>query len=174
MNKQEAKKELEKLKLEQERINANIDKRKARVFDIIEQKKELQAIIDKPEGRWKPKRMERYYLVQSDGNICGSMWYDDSEVDLWRYNQNNCFKTKKEAEQHKKKLEILAKYRENSRPFKKEKDNYYSFYDTIKEKMSFNFDFTSKKIETAYFETKEDCKKAVEDSGIIELYIGVE
>lgn len=57
-------------------------------------------IVKKP---WKPEDGERYWYVRFDGNnnsIIDSSCWDQHSFDFTKYIIGNCFKTKKEAEEH--------------------------------------------------------------------------
>lgn len=69
-------------------------------FDILDILfSDRMKIIKKP---WKPSKYERYWYVTGaiDWNINQEPWVGN-EADLSRYLIGNCFKTAKEAEQHK-------------------------------------------------------------------------
>lgn len=61
--------------------------------------------------RWKPKMNEKYWYVTDAGIIDWAYWYDDDEIDNWRWLNGNVFKNEEEAEEHNKKLEIQAQFR---------------------------------------------------------------
>lgn len=70
----------------------------------------LKQVNIKKSNKWKPEIDEIYCYVNSNGNIDWAYWYND-EVDNWRYLTNNVFKTEKEAEEYRKKIEIQTQFR---------------------------------------------------------------
>lgn len=58
--------------------------------------------------RYIPKQGERYYYVDDKGNILNTCW-SNHNIDIYRYNFNNCFKT---ANEIKFKLEQIKVYNE--------------------------------------------------------------
>lgn len=51
---------------------------------------------------------ERYYFIYHDGDVYSTTWIN-SEMDNGAYNQNNVFKTRKEAELESKRRALVAK-----------------------------------------------------------------
>lgn len=75
----------------------------------------------KSNERWKPKIGEDYFILNRDGEI--NKWrYISHSSDDYAYQTGNCFKTQKEAELHKLRLESMAN---RWRPEKGEKFYYY-------------------------------------------------
>ena len=109
--------------------------------------KELQEKLAEAEKikvdnkRWKPKDGEEYWKVYSDGTVLTRSQRNDA-YDKWAYLTDNCFKTKKEAEEHKKQIEYTARYKnyieEHSEPLDwKDEDQrkYYPGVETIDNKI---------------------------------------
>ena len=61
--------------------------------------------------RWKPEYGEMYRYVSRKGSIYPCCWEND-EIDIFCYNQRNCFKTEKEAQDHLDKLNTIAQIRD--------------------------------------------------------------
>lgn len=59
---------------------------------------------------WRPKDVEQFWLVKSDGNVCSNHFYKDDANDLALLNMGNCFPTKEAAEAAVP--EMLAKFEE--------------------------------------------------------------
>ena len=81
-NKEQATKELEKLRKE-------FDERTKKLEEIINQA-EKESII------YKPGICELYYFVDCDGVILRDNWFD-YDTDNEKYNMGNCYKTEQEA-----------------------------------------------------------------------------
>lgn len=116
------------------------------INELQEKLAEAEKIeVDKPKQpkqpeRWKPKKYELYWLV-SEGNICQSVWYSDSD-DKWRYLTGNCFKTEEETEEYKNQIEYTARYKNYI-----EKYNYpINWSDNNQEKWYAYFGFYSNEI----------------------------
>ena len=56
---------------------------------------------------WKPSEDEKYWCVNSRGNVHNSYWLNDP-IDQGRYELGNCFKVEKAADMHKLRLKSLA------------------------------------------------------------------
>lgn len=56
--------------------------------------------------RWKPKRGEWYWYVESDIKPCEDSW-GDFDLDVLRYEAGNCFRTEEEAEATAEKVKAL-------------------------------------------------------------------
>lgn len=107
------------------------------------EKLEMAKVEDPQSKRWKPGKNMKYWHVNNKG-FCSYMYYiNDSYYDNWNYLTGNCFKTKKEAEYYKKKIEYTARYKnyieQHSEPidWNGYNDKYYA---------AFNFDEAYKTI----------------------------
>jgi|GEM_PF-6787589 len=83
-----------------EQIEQSMDKNRQ---DLEEVKAELQ----KPKKRWMPESGETYWFIDTCSHIRWGIWEND-KTDLYRFRMRNCFKTKKKAEEVRKKAEVLA------------------------------------------------------------------
>ena len=118
-------------------------------IQIIEKHKsrldELKEEIDKMEKEEKNsntfKLGDGYYYISNSGDIIHDVW-DNDEVDFWRFNQANIFRTEEDAEDKLFQLKIEAKAREFIRDnncavteeeFERDADNEYCIYYDIKE-----------------------------------------
>lgn len=60
--------------------------------------------------RWKPKKEEKYYVVNlGHENSIGSYYWDNDSTDRTYYNAYNCFPTKEQAEKAAEKVKELFK-----------------------------------------------------------------
>lgn len=60
--------------------------------------------------RWKPKKEEKYYVVDlGHENSIGSYYWDNDSTDRTYYNAYNCFQTKEQAEKAAEKVKELLK-----------------------------------------------------------------
>lgn len=118
-------------------------------IQIIEKHKskldELKEEIDKMEKEEKNsntfKLGDEYYCISNFGEIIHDEW-SNGEVDFWRFNQANIFKTKEDAKDKLFQLKVEAKAREFIRDnncavteeeFERDEDNEYGIYYDIKE-----------------------------------------
>ena len=108
---------------------------------------ELKEEIDKAEQEENSSNKmpfeigEDYYYISTAGEIDFDEWRND-EVDFWRFNQGNAFKTRQEAEDKLFQLKLEAKAKEFIRAnncavteeeFERDEDNEYGIYYDIKE-----------------------------------------
>ena len=80
------------------------------IKELQEKLAEAEKIKVNELKRWKPKYDETYWLVDYNGNICNATWYGEPD-DEWAYLIGNCFETKEEAEEYKKQIEYIARYK---------------------------------------------------------------
>ena len=108
---------------------------------------ELKEEIDKVEQEENSsngipfKLGDEYYCISNFGEIIHDEW-SNGEVDFWRFNQANIFKTKEDAKDKLFQLKVEAKAREFIRDnncavteeeFERDEDNEYGIYYDIKE-----------------------------------------
>lgn len=79
--------------------------------DTVVTPEEYWKSKEKKKGRWKPEKGEKYYSILATGMRWCYIWMNEKE-DNHRYSTGNCFKTEKEAEEHKKKLIYQQQYRD--------------------------------------------------------------
>ena len=91
--------------MKKEKIIEQIDELKQKI-------EELENEVNSPEFegvkkgiRQMPEYEEKYFFVDSCGNIDYKFW-EETETDLFRFNTGNCFKTEQEAEEYKENLLI--------------------------------------------------------------------
>ena len=114
---------------------------------IKEIQNELELLVAKTEQpkRWKPKCGETYSYITYEGRIWGTHWTNETG-DNWGYLIGNCFKTKEEAEEHKKQIEYTARYKnyieEHSEPI--------DWSNSDQCKYSPTFSFRNKEIKIGY------------------------
>lgn len=65
---------------------------------------------EKPVEREWPQEGDSYYCLTSDDYIVKERWYGD-EVDCFRYDIGNCFRTEEEAEWYREHLKVCAELR---------------------------------------------------------------
>lgn len=116
--------------------------------------------------RWKPEMSQTYYYVRGDGSVYDDTWVNDSAVDNGRFEIDNCFQTKEEAERVVEYLKALAVVRGDAiSKFTKDRNNWYVYYDT-------NFNSLRSSISCTmldngifglpYFATREDAQRSIE------------
>ena len=77
---------------------------------IAELQAQVDAMPDEPSGDWKPETGEEYWYVDIDGDAMSDYWKGRFS-DLFLLSQGNVFRTKEEAQHHRKKLDVLGKMR---------------------------------------------------------------
>lgn len=116
---------------------------------------------------------EDYYYISTAGEIAFDEW-DNDEIDMWRFNQGNAFKTGQEAEDKLFQLKVEAKAREFIRAsnctvteeeFERDEDNEYGIYYDIKENCIDYY--IASKVEVnklGYFNSEEMITKFMEEN----------
>ncbi|MBO7714599.1 MAG: hypothetical protein J6S85_13570 [Methanobrevibacter sp.] len=80
------------------------------IKELQEKLAEAEKIkVDEPK-RWKPNKYKTYWLVDNCGGV-GEVTWQNGDYDKWHYVTGNCFKTKEEAEEHRKQIEYTARYK---------------------------------------------------------------
>lgn len=145
---------------------AEYEKKKAELEKQLEEL-EKEEIID---IRWKPNINKRYYYV-SDFGVVHSVWFNDDKYDEWLYITGNCFKTKEEAEEYRKKLETYYKFKnyieERNEPIDWEngdQEKWYIYVDFCKN-INIEFDPFLKQQGTIYATSEQLIKDAIEYVG---------
>lgn len=128
--------------------------------DLDELKRELKKFII---HKLKPKRGDRYYYVNSFGNVYGDEW-NDSVADIDRLGIGNVFETRKEAKFEVERLKILAIMKKYSRPFIQGERNYYIEFDYNRDSIVINL-FRYCNIGIYYFESEEIAQKVIDEIG---------
>ena len=81
--------------------------------DEIEALKKVE--IEEDSGRWKPTSGDKYYIINSKGQVLDDFWADWGK-DNACYSIGNCFKTYEEADFAVQKLKVLAELKEFAEP----------------------------------------------------------
>ena len=123
--------------------------------ELIEEEKEKTVFSDG----------EKYYWIDSDGNVYPSFWENDS-VDEGRLLIGNIFKTEEEATFELERLKVLHELQELGRPFKPGVMNFYFTIDEPNDGMVFLWVNSSRCLHfNCYFDSEEEAKKAIEKIG---------
>ena len=128
---------------------------------------------------------ERYYFIYSDGDVLSAIWHN-TNMDNGMYNQNNVFKTRREAWKESKRRALVTKIQR----FRDEcnKGKQFNWEDMSQEKYFICYDswtddlFVSKSnvinnlVVFGYFLDEDDAENAAEmfDKQIRKLFIEVE
>lgn len=154
-----------------------------KIKDLEKQIEELKmAKIEEPQSkRWKPEYDDDYWYVDSFGIVKDTSRNTDS-FDNWTMLTGNCFKTKEEAEEHKKQIEYTARYKnyieEHSEPLDWENDNqrkYFACYNFYKEEIScdYCYEFLSFDIYASSVEIILDAIKEIGEDNFKKYVLGV-
>lgn len=111
------------------------------IAELQEKLAEAEKIeVDEPK-RWAPDFGDDYFALYGTGFVDTSKWEND-KCDRWRYLTGNCFKTQEEAEEYKKKIEYIARYKnyieEHSEPIdwkNRNQQKYIAIYSTYDEEI---------------------------------------
>ena len=130
-----------------------------------------QVKIEEPKKRWKPELNYVYYSIGSGGDIYRSYWEND-EVDKWRYLTSNVFKTKEEAEEHKKKIEIQSKFKNFVKERTEELDwgndnqeKWFMYYSYLFENIDFDTHYITKYQGVIYASSRKILEDAIAEIG---------
>lgn len=133
-----------------------IDKNPNILTDWFEEIKESTRLM--------PDEDQKYYLLDSNGLVHGSIWADDS-VDRIRFEIGNCFQTEEEAEQVIEYLKALAVVRgDATSKFVKGKGNWYVYYEADNNRLIVNslyYQNNNGIFGLPYFATKEDAQRSI-------------
>lgn len=125
------------------------------------------------EGRWKPKKNEKFWIVNESGQVDWFLWSGDSSDD-YAYKTNNCFKTEKEAKQHLNNIETeielrqLAEELNDDEKIDWENENqskYYLTYDYLENTIYQQWEDTNKTAKNIYCLDEKFKDKAIEEIG---------
>lgn len=124
--------------------------------EIKELKERLERLetekIEEPlSKRWKPEYNETYYVVVSQEDITDYIW-DGGYFDKWSYLTGNCFKTKEEAEEHKKQIEYTARYKN----YIEEHNEPIDWNNQLQNKFAVYYDCSDKIIDVEQVKTYKD------------------
>lgn len=97
------------------------------ILKEIEKTKEHLANMEKmlkdcKYERWKPKKSEAYFYIDSDGTIEQDWMTEEFSIDETRYNFYNCFRTVKEAQQEVEKTLVRRQLEDIARRLNKEQE----------------------------------------------------
>ena len=114
--------------------------------------------------RWKPDESQKYYFLDGGGFVYDNRWDDDS-VDHGRFEIDNCFQTKEEAERAVEYLKALAVVRgDATSKFTRNRDNFYVYYDVISNHLAVGvsfYDIGNGIFGLPYFATTDDAKRSI-------------
>lgn len=71
---------------------------------------EAKEAQDKHDINWKPEEYYYYYYISDDGKISSEQYTKDI-MDLWRFNNQNMFKTESQCNKGKQAVELIAEIR---------------------------------------------------------------
>lgn len=158
MTKTELKKQIKELKEKQAELQKQIDELK-------------QVKVEEQKERWKPDLGEKYYFVNSYGNIDYALW-NNNNFDNWRYLTGNIFKTEAETEEYRKKIEIQSQFKNFVEERSEELDwknpkqlKYFLYYDYITYELGCDYNNSHKHQGTIYASSEQILKDAVEKIG---------
>lgn len=124
-----------------------------------------------------PRLGERYWFVDSVGNVFGDCWYD-SMADNYRKDFLRIFKTKEECFRY---LEIQVAFKDESKKFEPNwqdctQDKYYLYYDYDRDNIEIILAW-SNRVATLHFESREALEELISRFGeedVKKYYFGIE
>lgn len=130
-------------------------------YEVDEEKLKEFLIPPKPNLKYG----DRYWFIDSYGNVCTGIWKND-KVDNGRRTIGNCFLTKEEAEfevERRKVEAILLKY--GSRDFEYSENNNYMYYEHGESSIEIGHYRSCQDQGGIYFDTEELCQQAIDEAG---------
>lgn len=149
MNKEEMKKEIEKL----EKI----------IEDASNKINEISNKLDGKEVRFKPKMCQRYYYIDTDGDIVADICDDDENNDCleyldtiheYRYFTRNVFESEEKAEQRRELIELYNSLKDFAEDISEDPINWN---DTTTKKHFIKYDYTTGRLK----QFGENCDKQI-------------
>lgn len=145
---------------------------KDKIIKELQEKLAEAKKIKVEDGRWKPDENMKYWHVNNKGFCTYGYYINDSYYSNWNYLTDNCFKTKKEAEEYKKQIEYTARYKnyieEHSDPLDWKDINqpkHYSFLDTYYNQICINYVCIRKTQGTIYASNEQIISDAINEIG---------
>lgn len=148
-------------------VEETLNNLKAKVEEL---KKSKNGFEPTPKD-WEPKLGEKYYFVNIGLKSCETT-FDDMSVDDVIIKYNRIFKTKEECQLY---CDIKRAFREASREFKYNSNNYYIWYDYLNKNMKYGCLFSNQH-KDIYFDSKETVQNLINKFGeenIKRYYLGV-
>jgi len=160
-------KTVEELEKEINNVEETLNNLKTKVEEL---KKSKNGFGPTPKD-WKPKRGEKYWTAYYNLNptffIC-----DEREISKNIIKYNRIFKTKEECQLY---CDIQRAFRDASREFKYNSNNYYIWYDHVNKKIKHDCLF-SVQHKDIYFDSEEAVQNLIDkfgDENIKRYYLGV-
>lgn len=160
-------KTVEELEKEINNVEETLNNLKTKVEEL---KKSKNGFGPTPKD-WKPKRGEKYWTAYYNLNptffIC-----DEREISKNIIKYNRIFKTKEECQLY---CDIQRAFRDTSREFKYNSNNYYIWYDHVNKKIKHDCLF-SVQHKDIYFDSEETVQNLIDKFGeenIKRYYLGV-
>lgn len=160
-------KTVEELEKEINNVEETLNNLKTKVEEL---KKSKNGFGPTPKD-WKPKRGEKYWTAYYNLNptffIC-----DEREISKNIIKYNRIFKTKEECQLY---CDIQRAFRDSSREFKYNSNNYYIWYDHVNKKIKHDCLF-SVQHKDIYFDSEEAVQNLIDKFGeenIKRYYLGV-
>ena len=137
-----------------------------------EQEKEIKKFLNiKDSKKWKPKKNEEYWYVDSFGDTAVEISAEDSE-DEYKIFTNNCFETEKEANFRLEQINVYNKLKN----FADENNDEIDWNDLKQKKWHLNLIYPDMKLDlsycslidiqgTIYFTSEELAKQAIKKVG---------
>lgn len=123
----------------------------------------LLKVVEKKKGKFVPKEGELYWFIDSYGDVCSEF-----ECDEWFINHHPVFRTEEEAEEYKRYLEVLDKYKHEftdeewkNRDINKWYMHYFASSDELSKSYAYKFNLPN----CTYFKTQEDVESFIEEAG---------
>lgn len=116
-------------------------------------------IVEEEKGWFEPKIGENYWTIDSCGEFDWKTWIND-EIDNYRYNNHNCFRSEEEAWEYKEYKEALRKA---EKPFVFGEANYSIIYNFINKDLRLFQSYDTKRQGTTFLGQDREVAQAFID-----------
>lgn len=145
-----------------------VEERTKCMFELVDFTAEDWNLYKEPTKNWKPKEGDTIFYISGTGKVINDTFMPCLPSDNDKVLFNNAFKTAEEAEHMVEKIKIINKLRELSNiKFNETDDRHYMIvYHKDDREIISDFCYSLNPLPfNVYFETREDCQKAIEIIG---------
>lgn len=159
---------IEELEKEINDIEETLNNLKIKVEEL---KKSKNGFEPTPKD-WKPKLREKYYFTNIGLRVCESTFDNSSIIDEEIIKHNSIFQSEEECQLY---CDIQRAFRDASREFEYEKNNYYLYCGMTEKCLSITFDSYCKR-NNLYFDSEKIIQNLIDKFGeenVKRYYLGV-
>lgn len=121
---------------------------------MLKQIEELKKTVNPIKNSKTPKIGDTYWFLADNGFILFTVWKND-DIDLFRFNIGNCFKTKQKVKDYKENLLTKQELKDLALEFNNDVE--INWEDDNQEKVYLFYNNATNKLETYYAYTSQPC-----------------